>query len=161
MCYVDDKKAFDSVSHSILLRKCKVIDIHQNIVKWLTCYLADRNQCTLLNNLTSTHARVAYRVPQGSSLGPLLFLIFINDLPRHIRYCQPFVYADDLVLVSSHKKFNNSQDQLQSDITNKFKSSNSNCITINKKKTKNMCISRHHVVTSNLHFLLVVLMVFP
>ena len=143
VCFVDDKKAFDSVSHITLLRKCKALGLNENVVKWLSSYLADRKQCTLLNNVKSSQARVSYGVPQGSSLGPLLFLIVINDLPRHIRLCRPFVYADDLVLVSSHRDFQTSQEQLQADMTNTYDWSSKNCITINKKKTKTMSITRH------------------
>ena len=74
-CFVDGSKAFDSVHHSLLLKKCTSLKLHNNIQNWLKSYLSNRKQVTTLNDIKSKECSAKYGVPQGSSLDPLLFLI--------------------------------------------------------------------------------------
>ena len=97
LVFLDLKKAFDSVSHSILLRKLNHYDIRRQAHNLLSSYLEDRKQYVTDNNITSTTESIEYGVPQGSTLGPLLFLIYINDIVNSTSSL-PRLFADDTCL---------------------------------------------------------------
>ena len=104
---VDFRKAFDLVDHQILLKKLQCYKCNNSCLSWFKSYLSNRTQRVSLNNNLSDAAEVVYGVPQGSILGPLLFLIFINDLPLYIQSTSTYVdlYADDpYFYCSSHDK---------------------------------------------------------
>ena len=105
---VDFRKAFDRVDHQMLLKKLQCYKCNSDsCLSWFESYLSNRPQRVSLNNNLSDAADVIYGVPQGSILGPLLFLIFINDLPLYIQstYTSVDLYADDTYFYcSSHDK---------------------------------------------------------
>lgn len=101
--YLDLQKAFDTVDHTILLWKLKNCGIRGIVHDWFTSYLHNRNQFTSVNGHDSTSLPVTCGVPQGSVLGPLLFLIFINDIPSSVPGGKIKIFADDTNLFLTSK----------------------------------------------------------
>ena len=99
--FCDLRKAFDCVNHSILLKKLKKLGVNNIELLWFKNYLSNRQQFVFLNGVSSSFCTINCGVPQGSILGPLLFIIYINDLPN----CSNFLtllFADDTTLLLSH-----------------------------------------------------------
>lgn len=111
--YTDFQKAFDSVPHSRLLCKCKAVGIQGKLLAWIKAFLTGRSQRVVVNGCSSDYMPVASGVPQGSVLGPLLFLIYINDLPDVIQNVSK-LFADDAKVLSASSK----NVSLQDDINN-------------------------------------------
>ena len=125
--YLDLKKAFDTVSHKILINKLENIGLDLNTITWFTSYLDGRKQQTRINNFCSEYLSMSYGVPQGSVLGPTLFVIYINELALKVKGGLIF-YADDTVLFSHDKLL------LQHDLEMVHEWCNENLLTINCKK---------------------------
>ena len=99
--YLDLQKAFDSVPHQELLFKLWRIGITGNLWSWFEAYLSNRFHFVNHNGYSSPPLPVLSGVPQGSVLGPLLFLVYINDIPASINSSSAFLFADDAKLLKS------------------------------------------------------------
>ena len=104
----------------------------------LSSYLSNRSQYIKINENISNMEHISFGVPQGSVLGPLLFLIYINDIPNILKYSKPIVIADDTRLIFSSKSFDILQTNIQVDLYNLTHWLFSNKLTLNVKKTKVM-----------------------
>ena len=92
--FLDFKKAFDSVPHKRLILKLQSYGISGKVLRWIEAFLTERGQRVIVNNVVSERVQVTSGVPQGSILGPVLFVAYINDLPEVVK-SKVKMYADD------------------------------------------------------------------
>ena len=134
--FADLQKAFDTVDHQILLPKLNHYGIRGVTNDWFKSYLSNRSQYVSINGYDSGLAAINCGVPQGSVLGPLLFLLYINDLNQAIKFCKVHHFADDtnlLCLGNSIKKLNK---LVNADLKRLVNWLNANKISLNVKKTE-------------------------
>ena len=134
--YMDFREAFDTVSHSCILHKLPYYGITSNELAWIGDYLFNRSQLVNFNGTCSKLEYITHDVPQGSILGPLLFIILVNDLNLKLGKCELLMYADDTVLYFADKKASNIKSVLnsESDIIHQWITEN--CLILNLKKGK-------------------------
>ena len=101
--FVDLEKAFDTVNHKILIKKLEHYGIRGPANCWFSSYLSSRKQSVVLDGICSPLLDITCGVPQGSILGPLLFLIYINDMHNAVKFSSVYHFADDTNLVYHHK----------------------------------------------------------
>ena len=107
------KKAFAVVNHEILLKKLKAYKFDQTSINCMCSYLSNRKQCTVENKLRSSMQSIKSSVPQGFILGPVLFLLSVNDMPLFVNETYLEMYADDTTLHYANKDKNVMQSKLQ------------------------------------------------
>ena len=101
---LDLQKAFDTTNHEFLLYKLEAYGVRGVCLDWFTSYLSKRSQCVSINGKVSKPLLIDCGVPQGSILGPLLFIIFVNDFPNSCKNIIPFLFADDANCVYARPK---------------------------------------------------------
>ena len=139
---VDLRKAFDLVDHEVLLNKLRCYKCNETCIKWFESYLSNRTQRVSLNSQLSEPETVTCGVPQGSILGPLLFLIFINDLPLALKDIAAVdLYADDTTFYDFQNDIEQLEINLQSTINSLQDRCRHNGMVINTEKTKIMLIT--------------------
>jgi hypothetical protein len=133
--FLDLAKAFDTVSHPILLQKLHNIGIRGITLDLISSYLRERKQFVKINDTLSNPRTIKYGVPQGTVLGPLLFLIFINDLCSLLENCDTTTFADDTVIIFSSKSWELTHQLAETGLNVVKKWLNSNLLTLNNDKT--------------------------
>ena len=140
---IDFRKAFDLVDHKLLLNKLQIYRFNDLSLSWFKSYLSNRTQQVVINNLSSSSGDVVCGVPQGSILGPLLFLLFINDLPLSLKNSPISVdlYADDTTLYSTALDKSSLEADLQKALDSVQTWCLENGMLINTEKTELMLIA--------------------
>lgn len=138
--FLDYQKAFDKVSHRHLLHKLSSLNLNSDVLKWLEAFLICRSQFVSVNDQSSILLPVSSGVPQGSVLGPLPFLIYINDLPLHVT-CKIRMFADDCVIYHSISNITDA-DTLQQNLDHVQSWCSRWLMTLNPKKCKHMSFTR-------------------
>ena len=155
MVMVDFRKAFDLVDQILLLKKLRHYKLSDKTINWFSSYLLDREQKVVINNIESRIENVLCGVPQGSILGPLLFLMFINDLPLYTNNVVTDLYVDDTTVYMVGETQDYIELNLQMALQNLSEWFNLNGMLINTDKTKTMLITtsqnRLHLNNDILH----------
>ena len=138
--YLDLKRAFDTVNPSVMLFKLKIKGVSDLALKWFNSYLTNRKQHVEVRGTDSNMNNLSLGVPQGSILGPLLFLIYIDDIVKVIRNGKVIMYADDTTLHVSGTSLHDIQLKLQEDLNEISKWIKDNRLQLNVDKTKLMII---------------------
>ena len=139
--FLDFKKAFDSVDHNILLYKLNHYGIRGRALELLKSYFTGRTQTVKFNNTFSSFQTIDTGVPQGSVLGPLFFLIYINDIVKTSATALFLLFADDTSLINSDSSLPNLYSKTNSDLTQIYNWCSANKIALNLSKTKYMISS--------------------
>jgi hypothetical protein len=139
--FLDISKAFDRVWHAGLLQKLKGCGIRGRLLQWLQSYLKDRQQRVVINGVFSPWGKILAGVPQGSVLGPLLFLIFINDITHIIRRCKIRLFADDTCLFIEVDEPAAAAEALNEDLTNIQEWAEKWLVTFSPPKTEGLLIT--------------------
>ena len=142
--FLDLAKAFDTVDHDILLYKLKHLGFRNSAITWFDSYFCNRNQVTIANNHMSDMLPVLCGVPQGSILGPLLFICYINDLSSHLALSKNYLYADDTALVFSSNNTTSLSLNMNTELCTIDRWFRANKLTINADKTYSMLIRNPH-----------------
>ena len=131
--YLDYAKAFDKVDHEILLKKLYAYGIRGNLFKWIRSYLCDREQTVVINGKSSTPAKVISGVPQGTVLGPIFFIIYLNDINSCIQHSVVSSFADDTRIKRTINHVNDTK-LLQEDLNNAITWSTKNNMMLHQDK---------------------------
>ncbi len=146
---LDLKKAFDFINHDLLLMKLKHYGIRGLPLLWLTNYLMDRTQKVKLNGSFSNVQPISAGVPQGSILGPVLFILFINDVFQfNSTNCEVYLYADDTAIIFSADTNINLQMHINNFFTRYHNWCTSNCIVVNPTKSNFLSFNSENVMMS-------------
>ena len=134
--FIDYKRAFEISDRNILINKLFLYGLRGNVLKWFKNYVSDRKQRTYVNGVMSDEREVNYGVPQGSVLGPILFILYINDLKQFIgQHCEIRMFVDDTMLYVTEKSMDRMEQKLNSVMSHLDNWMSNNNMFLNTKKT--------------------------
>ena len=140
--FIDLRKAFDTIDHDLLLRKLENMGIKGTVNNWLRSYLNNRKQYVALGNVSSSLSTVLCGVPQGSVLGPLLFILYINDICNVSKLLQLILFADDTNLFRSSDNLQNLCNEISTELCKLNIWFKINKLSLNVAKTNFIVFSR-------------------
>ena len=140
--YLDLSKAFDTLDHNILLRKLHHYGIRGIALDWFRSYLTDRKMYVDYKGITSKEHNINYGMPQGSVLGPLLFILYTNDLPNTLTVSKSILFADDTTIYYSHSNLNTLYTNLNKDLQILNDWFKTNKLSLNVSKTQYMIFNK-------------------
>ena len=138
---VDLSKAFDTINHNLLLEKLHSYGISGDELKWFSSYLSERKQRVVMNGVCAGWSDVRTGVPQGSILGPLLFIVFVNDLPSVVSHSEVCLYADDTTVYVADEDPAVVRDKLTEDLNAVADWIDRNGLRMNVSKTNLLVLS--------------------
>jgi hypothetical protein len=140
VCFLDIQKCFDTINHEILLAKLSYYGIEGNEMQWFKSYLTDRRQQVICNGVVSNTSTVDIGVPQGSILGPFLFLLFVNDMGNFVHEGSYNCFADDTIIYTVGDTVDEANKKLQKCMKGVEKWYIGNKLKVNVNKSKTMFI---------------------
>ena len=148
---LDLSKAFDAINHEMLLAKLIKLGLSESALLWIKSYLSERKQCTRFSNYKSKEENVKAGVPQGSILGPLLFICFSNDLYEALENkCKAYSYADDSQLILHSKNQRELKRKIEDIIKISHQWYSSNCMKANQGKTEILILNTQKIQTQRI-----------
>ena len=154
--FLDLSKAFDTLNHKILCHKLEYYGIRGVTLKWFKNYLENRMQFVYLNdyNVSSSLRNVSCGIPQGSILGPLLFIIYINDITTSSSILKSILFADDTNLFNSNQNFQQLIESTNFELNKLSEWFKSNKLSLNVDKTKFIIFGNKHILLNSSQLIL-------
>lgn len=143
--FIDFSKAFDTLSHEKLIETLERTGIRGECLEWMKNYLQCRNFRVKIENSQSSNTDITHGVPQGSKLGPLLYIIYANEMLNQLKESAVFAYADDTAIVVSHECIHTAETTMQKELNTITRWCHDNGLIINANKTKIMHIRPRHI----------------
>lgn len=151
--FIDFSKAFDTLAHDKVISVLEQSGIRGHCIQWFKNYLNHRAFSVKINGISSSKKQLLYGVPQGSKLGPILYLIYTNEMTQNLKNSTSFTYADDTAIIISHKNIDNAINLMQEDFNLLTKWCHDMGLIINPSKTKIMHFRSRHVPKSNIRII--------
>ena len=148
--FVDLAKAFDTVDHKILLNKLQYYGLRGIPHQWFTSYLSNRKQYVTVNNIDSGFSDVLCGVPQGSILGPILFIIYVNDLNGVSNKLRNIMFADDTNLFMTGKNISEIELQINIELNLLVEWFQANLLSLNISKTNYIIFCKKRQINTNI-----------
>ena len=149
VAFFDLSKCFDTINHDRLIRKLKLYGITGTPLRWFMDYLSNRTQAVFVNGILSDLLNVIMGVPQGSNLGPILFLLFVNDFPDCLKCTTCNLFADDTAIYCHGSHITDINTTLQTDVLNSTKWFSDNMLTLNIDKSCTIAIGTQKRLSNN------------